>query len=382
MRGVARPNLQSIRAHPGERPAPKWPIACALVNGKSSEDAGREVNRSRGAVEGAGRRMGLLTKWRHMCHDFGEPITAAYVRRLQQISGLSVLEFAEQVGMSSNVQAIYPSQAESRHIEKRHAEKVLRWRDGHMHNLLQSAPTARHEADRYSGTRILKTFFPRLQGNYELLRAVIPLIRSFLNEHPKAGPADFGEDICHQVMLEADTSKKRIFGSFLPWAAQRRGASNETFLERHWSLLGEPGRPFSLATKILSAELGTTFALVDRALRPGVSAIPPGEMRSLLRTLWANRKAELAELRSLKNGQLQPPSKRGKKGQLLGDTAEKILMVARLELDGISARRIADKVFPRNGDREGAWSAFRSLRRRHRTRIDKEKQRLTALRVA
>jgi hypothetical protein len=317
-------DLKSVRGHAGERPALKWPIACALANGKGYAAASDEkaVNRSPMTVWTAAQSMGLsgeALRTSTTVYDFGLPVTAELIRRLQQISGLLIKEFAEQVGISLAVAvgAIRPRR-EGQRTSPEVAMKVIQWRRETVQRLLATTPKSDYRVGRYGGPRVLKTLFPDLRGRYELLRTAILPIRAFLKQSPEVGSADAGEFICQQAMLEAASkSRKRNFTSFLPWAAQRSG-TDCTFLDRHWNSFKGHGSPGATAFSVLAVELGATHAVVSGAVKLKTHGIPPNEMRHLLRAVdlqptsvaRVEEKKDRDRSRTPKNEGGRPPKKR------------------------------------------------------------------------
>lgn len=282
----------SARAEPST--TKKWPIVCGIVRGKTYEQIGGELNPQRffTTVWAWARKMGFCgktTRARPAFYDFDEPVTAEAVRTLRNITGLSVPQFAKRTNLITSViaDAIRP-----RHkgIQPGTSKKIIVWRDDLIRHLLMTAAVPTRGQDRYSGSRILKTFFPDLRLKRALLLRVMRWCRSSASVTLTMNANDLGEQFCAQAMLEVrrQGSHEWLFARFLPWAPDLIG-----FFQTNLRLLKGEGNLWPLADAAIAQRWDTTPHVLSSAWRLRSTAIPPDEMRRLIGEVQAPQLATI-----------------------------------------------------------------------------------------
>lgn len=283
-RGRRRPGLKSVRGHSGEGPAKKWPIVCYLVEGCTHKEIGAKLSRSFTTTWSAARKMGFhdSAKARTMSalYDFGEPFTVEAVRALKSSSGLSVGQLATRTGLPASVitGTIRPRRKYQR-VAPEIAKKILTWRDSVIRQLLSTAAAPARGEDRFSGSRILKTFFPDLGRKRGQLLSVLRRTRSLLNSTAGIKAHELGELFCTQAMLEVGRcAPQRTFAQSLPWLP-----AVMTFLQANFGRLAGNCDLWRLADEAIAWRWDTSAAIVSGVSRSRVQPILQSEMRMLLR---------------------------------------------------------------------------------------------------
>jgi hypothetical protein len=273
--------MESRYGHADEPPIKKWQIVCAIVQGKTYEEIGQQLNRATMTIWSAARALGLRDESRRHArrafYDFGEAVTAEAIRTLRHITGQSVPQFAKGTGL--NASAITEAMRQ-RHkgIQSGTAKKIIVWRDDLIRHLLMTAPVPARGQDRYSGSRILKTFFPNLRLKRDLLLRVMRWCRRSASVTPTMNANELGEQFCAQAMLEArQGSHERLFVRFLPWAPDLIG-----FFQANLPQLKGHGNLWPLADAVIVQRWDTTPHVLSSAWRARSIEIPPDEMRRLI----------------------------------------------------------------------------------------------------
>lgn len=276
LRGKPRRDLSSVRGHAGELPVSRWRIVCGLAEGRSYSEIGVEVNREGSTVQYAAHSMGQ--RGRPAVYDFGEPFTAAKLRALRDALGLSAPQLSKQVGIPPSV-ITYTVGGNGR-LRPTVAKAVIAWRDALIRRLAATLSRPNLGEGKYSGSRILKTFFPNLGAKRGLLLSVLRAIRYQTAASPaKLSSADeLGEWLCGDARLQlTEKLPQGVFGQFVLWAP-----SLAPSLWTHRDRIREHGDLWSLVDVVLAERWGTTPTVVSSVARARVAVIPPAEMRNLL----------------------------------------------------------------------------------------------------
>src|SRR5579864_5566222 len=153
-----------VRGH--EAPARPWSIVCLAALGVPHQEIAKQVNRHFTTVRAALEDRGI--KGKPSLRDFGEPVTAQFVRRLATVSSISNRELAELVDIP-RTSARFDSTAGGnnrwwghRRISPRTAGKIVAWRDATVKSLGDPLPRSigSHRQHRFNRSAILKTLFP------------------------------------------------------------------------------------------------------------------------------------------------------------------------------------------------------------------------------
>ncbi len=288
--------LKSVRGHVGEQAAPKWPIVRALANGEGFKAAGKEVKRSPMTVWTAAQKIGFCgerqTVTTNAFYDFGEPVTTETIQALRKSAALSAPQFAKQTGIElSVVRGVIRPRRKGQRIQPGIAKRVIAWRDDLLRQLLATTASPTRGEDRYSGSRILKTFFPDLKSKRGLLLRVMRWCRRSEPVTISMNANDLGELFCAQAMLEvANGPRETLFARFLPWAPDLI-----RFFQANLQLIKGRGNLWPVADAAIAQRWNTTRHVVSGAWDSHWRAIPADEMRRLIEGLSPAQKASAPE---------------------------------------------------------------------------------------
>ena len=218
LRGRPRPELKSVRGHVGNGALKAWPVICHVVQGYSYADLESEFHRDFGTIADCARKRGFSGK--PCVYDLGRPFDKEAVQHLKNYTGLSATQMANGIGLPrSAIEELIKRDRAWQRIHPNAARKIIAWRDQLIAKLLATASKPSRADDRYSGSRILLTFFPDLPKKHKLLVNVLRKLRLFLLAQSEATEEQIGEHLCSEAMLETSRSfHARTFAEFLPWA--------------------------------------------------------------------------------------------------------------------------------------------------------------------
>lgn len=219
--------------------------------------------------------------------------------------------------------------------------------------------------DRYSRVEVLAALFPRFRDEYQLLRAALLDLRTFLRANSEAG----ADEIAAFVILMAQEEKekhlnRRTFRDLIRWLPELL----PIFLERKAAIAGDliTNR---LAVELLAESIGAPAEIVRHALNNDVQAISPQRMRELLR-IYLLRSTATPITSKRKGGR--------KRGQVSDESQDRILFVAALRrLHQTNVYAMAPQLYPLGKrTRAAAESATRLLIKRNAKKIDQTFEKL------
>jgi hypothetical protein len=277
VRGRPRPMLKSVRGHAGEGPLKPWPVIRRVVQGHSYATLESEFGRDFGTIAECARKRGFSGK--PCVYDFGNPFDKRGVRQLKKCTGLSASQMANEIGLprSAVAELFRPTRASQR-VGPGAARKFIAWRDRLIGELVATVSKPNRVNDKYSGSRVLRTFFPDLPAKHKLLLNVLRNLRIFLLREASASADEIGEYFCAQAMWEvSQSSRQKTYVLFLPWAPELM-----PLLQENIGRIREPGDLWPVAEEAIARRLNTTRAVVNGARKARARTIPPMEMRHLI----------------------------------------------------------------------------------------------------
>ncbi len=369
----SKSQMESRYGHADEPPIKKWQIVCAIVQGKTYEEIGQQLNRATMTIWSAAKALDLCGESRRRAmvafYDFGQPVTAEGVRALRKITDLSVREFAMQTGFEAEIR----SRRKGHRIRPEIAKKVVAWRDSAVRQLLGTVAAPARGEHRYSGSRILKTFFPGLRSKRDFLLKILRRCRAILANTPAMSEADLGEWFCVQAVSEAGRAPgEKLFVRFLSWAPELI-----PFLHKNFARLTGRGNLWPLADEAIAQRWITTAAIVSAVGRHRTGrAIRPSEMRHLLLELRSDSVAPGRVSKRMRAESGAAPSQRAKGGRPKGakdpDTDPRIWLAAALSVLGYSEYSMAPRLYPK-ATKTSAEKNTDTFLRRNREEFEKRK---------
>lgn len=222
VRGLARRDMSSVRSHPGQKPARDWSIVRNRVEGKTTVQIGRIVERRPGWVQVMCRRLGLTAA---PCgYDLGNSMTWERLARLYEASGLQRGQFARFFGVPSGlIDGISRARATLRlRVGAAHAASIVKARDemiSEVYRLNRDSRGSRRWTP--SAARILRSLIPDFRGVSATLRDLLAQTRRFLKQLPEAGAEQWQDWLCEQARREVrGLIPGKRFTNFLPLAAE------------------------------------------------------------------------------------------------------------------------------------------------------------------
>jgi hypothetical protein len=389
--GRMRANGEARRGRSTSQSADKWRMVEArIIKRKSTREIAQESHlASPSNVTVAFQKMGLSGKRGYVCCSFGEVIDRPALQRLHKISELTVRELAQQLGTPRVTlrDLLNPTRLPGQDLAFGTALKIAKWWKSLFFRLMSEAPANPRAGDRPGQSSIVLKFFPDLGEKYLLLMQALQRLAEDQQKNLKLlSRHDLQQHLCEQARREtteekAGRSVENLFRRFLIWAPEIMDFLAEK--EKFQDLRGVDHAP--LARKIIAGWLRTTETSVTnvmyRSQRKQIREISAVEMRGLILN---HNGADGA-------GQPQPPqseaSKEGnggrgrQKGAILEKTKPKITLAAYYSSKGMKPYAMAPYVFPASNadEMENSRRAIRGLFKDHRSEIEAEKARLSAL---
>ncbi len=323
------------------RHLPDWHLVERRVKGESQSAIGREFYRAQGAL---GRRLRRLGFDRRNCvYDFGQPFDSGSARWLKERSRLLARELASSSDVSTaELFAILFARRPSQLISPRIARKLIRWRDQMIPGLLKL---------NCSKPSLLRTFFPQLRRNYQLLLKVFERLRKFLRENATAHSDQVQRYLCDEARIEVlQSAGEKIFVRFLRWAPELMG-----FIESHLERFRDASPLAPIARECLAFRWSVDRRIVDAALLSRTRLLPPNRVKELILSLGGRIESAAVKPKPRKRG--RPP-------------------IAQEDRKDISTGRKVADVLP---EIKRIWAGFRALP--ERDRHDRDRVR-AALRTA
>lgn len=279
-RGIARLDMSSVRSHPGQKPARDWSIVRNRVEGKTTIQIGRTVERRPGWVKVMCRRLGLTAS---PCgYDLGSPMTWERLARLYEASGLQRGQFARFFGVPSGLIDGMSRATLRLRIGAAHSASIVKARDAmisEVYRLNRDRGGSRRWTP--SAARILRSLIPDFRGVSATLRNLLAQTRRFLKQAPEAGAEQWQDWLCEQARREiAGLISGKRFKNFLPLAAEL-----SDFIDL--SALRTRGDLWLLSMEILAARFNVSSRVTSHC--EGERPLPPRDVKSWILEAWHSR---------------------------------------------------------------------------------------------
>jgi hypothetical protein len=268
-----------VRGHQ-ESSAPKWPMICLRVQGKSHREIGQAVNRTEVAIYHALGKVGLSGE--PAIYDFGEACTASTLIRLKKATGLTASELAREADIPERqfIEATRPGRAlNNRRVHPELARKLVAWRDKMLETFFGKPQTSR-SADAIDKRKLLKTFIPDLYSSYDLVLSALRKLRKYLQSDAAQQSDKLQDYFCAQAESEVLEKRPGVFVKFLPWAPELL-----PLLESRRSRIAARESLPPLVHELIGARWNLSPSIVSEAMRSRTRRVPPKEMRYRIQAL-------------------------------------------------------------------------------------------------
>jgi hypothetical protein len=218
-------------------------------------------------------------------------------------------------------------------LDPRDAQACIGLRDRVAKELL-AKDTRRLGFDSYSRPEVLAALFPRYREEYQLLRATLPSLRTFLESNSGAGEPEIAAFVIGEAQREkTEKSKSRAFRELVRWLPglmtvlirQKTGIAGDLVINR-------------LAVELLAETIGVSLPIVRHVINRRSPPMPPERMRDLLRLC-----PELAQPTPAARSKAGAPKKEKQQFEVFGEQWEQIIprfeQGKRLARDGVASLR-------------------------------------------
>src|SRR5512133_1801035 len=162
--GRPRPTL-SLHTHPGELTVDKWKIVELKAAGKTNREIAQRLNRAQPTIYLSLRSMGFAAgAGVAPYYSWGELFDAAALNDIHAMSGLRVIDFARELGLSYDTlwQQLTGKRKLGQSLRTKTARSASEWR-GRLFQYVMSCTGAHRRCITGGQARVIRTFFPNLR---------------------------------------------------------------------------------------------------------------------------------------------------------------------------------------------------------------------------